>query len=756
MNKIHPARNSAKVKILIGLLFILLFLALRLSQSVNAKADAYTPVTQSETLLYNEARTVYLGNLERQANGVPPLRWNTQLTHAARWFSWDSVENRPSGFCGHQDTQGNWPDYRAVYWGYLGAAGAENAFCGYVSPEYAIQGWMDSSGHRENLLDPNSREIGMGYYHRDSDGRGYLAQTFGADKVYAPVVIENEALATTNPNVDLYIYNRQTSGGFAGFDTATQMMVSDNPHFNNASWENFTNNKSWTLESTAGWQDVYVKTCDTFGRTMTASDSIYFGSEASMPRAEIGTGEQISTTSSEVTLYELNGGAFSNVQFSLGWLADDTDGSFNKWWGNGNAVNDATALGGTAYRLYPGDGESFAWVYDTSFIPNVPMVAYFRLKVNDNTSGSEVARISVKGGPTEYGPVSLKGTDFVGANQYQEFALNFTFNPTSEDPFLMFNFWRSGTADVYVDAVSIFTTPQAVAPTLTWSVPGGNYRGQGVWVRYTENDQFSAISDGITVEPESVHVQSILRTDDNHTNAATVDFTVTFSEPVTGVDESDFLLTPGGNVSGAFITDVNGVDAAYTVTVNTGTGNGSIRLDLIDDDSIVDELGNPLGGSGSGNGDYTSGEEYEIEKTCAFSGAIDIQGRTDDSGATFTAGAYSTTTDTSGYYELTVPEGTYDVSAEMDRYLDGERTGEVCPAGETVQLPDVTLLGGDANDDCTINILDLSFMGSRFGLSDGDTNFDAKADINTDGTVNILDLTVAGGNFHEVCLVDGQ
>jgi hypothetical protein len=88
---------------------------------------------QKHARLLDEAQTVYLGNLARRANGVPPLRWNVQLTEAARWFSWDSVENRPEPFCGHQDTQGNWPDYRAHAFGYLGGAGAENAFCRYVT-----------------------------------------------------------------------------------------------------------------------------------------------------------------------------------------------------------------------------------------------------------------------------------------------------------------------------------------------------------------------------------------------------------------------------------------------------------------------------------------------------------------------------------------------------------------------------------------------------------------------------------------------
>jgi uncharacterized protein YkwD len=480
-------------------LSFLLIVTLTVS-SVRAQGG-YDPTVQSQMLLYNEARTVYLGNLARRDNDIPPLRWNRQLTHAARWYSWDSTENRPPGFCGHQDTQGHWPDYRAYAFGYLGGAGAENAFCGYLTPEDAIQGWMNSPGHRANLLDPNSREIGLGYYWRDSDGRGYVTQDFGNDAVHAPAIIENEAISTTSPNVNLYIYNRSTGGGFAGLGTATQMIVSNNACFSGATWEPYTANKAWTLANGDGWREVYVKTRDVFSRTLTVSDTIYLG--ASVPLNELGAA-QMSTTQSQVTLYNLNGDTLPQVQFSLGWLADDTFGTFNKWWGNGERVSDAAAWGGTTYRLYPGDGESFAWVCDTTFIKNTPLVAYFRLKVNDNTSSSEVARISVKGGGTEYGPLSLRGTDFAAPNQYQEFALNFTFNSNPDDVFLIFQFWRSGSADAYVDAVSIFSTPQAITSPLTWSVPGGNYRGQGVWVRYTNGSQFSAIAEAATT-------QSVLR-----------------------------------------------------------------------------------------------------------------------------------------------------------------------------------------------------------------------------------------------------
>ena len=108
-------------------------------------------------------------------------------------------------------------------------------------------------------------------------------------------------------------------------------------------------------------------------------------------------------------------------------------------------------------------------------------------------------------------------------------------------------------------------------------------------------------------------VQSITRANTNPSAAPSVDFTVTFTEPVVGVDSGDFVLSTTG-VSGASISGVTGTAATYTVSVNTGTGDGSIRLDLIDNNTIQDPAGNPLGGPGPGNGDFTTGETYTITR----------------------------------------------------------------------------------------------------------------------------------------------
>jgi hypothetical protein len=113
-------------------------------------------------------------------------------------------------------------------------------------------------------------------------------------------------------------------------------------------------------------------------------------------------------------------------------------------------------------------------------------------------------------------------------------------------------------------------------------------------------------------------VTSVVRTSPNPTRASTVDFTITFREAVTGVDTvapfSDFALTTSG-VTGASIIAVSGSGNTYTVSVNTGAGTGTIRLDVVDDDSILDLSFHPIGGSGVGNGNFTTGDTYTLDRT---------------------------------------------------------------------------------------------------------------------------------------------
>jgi hypothetical protein len=105
-----------------------------------------------------------------------------------------------------------------------------------------------------------------------------------------------------------------------------------------------------------------------------------------------------------------------------------------------------------------------------------------------------------------------------------------------------------------------------------------------------------------------------LRADPSPTSADTVRFTVGFSEPVLGVALADFVLTTSG-LTDAALVDVTGTSSLYLVTVKTGKGSGSIRLDVIDNDSIVDASGLPLGGVGIGSGNFSTGDMYVLDRS---------------------------------------------------------------------------------------------------------------------------------------------
>jgi hypothetical protein len=124
-----------------------------------------------------------------------------------------------------------------------------------------------------------------------------------------------------------------------------------------------------------------------------------------------------------------------------------------------------------------------------------------------------------------------------------------------------------------------------------------------------------------TIDKTAPTVVSSARVSTNPSNAASVNFIVTFSEDVSGVNTSDFSLASSG-VTGASITGVGGSGSTRTVSVNTGSGSGTLRLNLLDDDSITDSAGNPLGGSGLANGSFLTGQFYTIDKTAPAAGSM--------------------------------------------------------------------------------------------------------------------------------------
>jgi hypothetical protein len=110
-------------------------------------------------------------------------------------------------------------------------------------------------------------------------------------------------------------------------------------------------------------------------------------------------------------------------------------------------------------------------------------------------------------------------------------------------------------------------------------------------------------------------VVSLVRVGSSPTNAASVSWTVTFSTSVTGVDPTDFALVKTGIAGASSTVSLSGSGTAYTATMaSTGTGDGTVGLNVVDDDTIMDGAARRLGGTGTGNGNFT-GPVYGIDET---------------------------------------------------------------------------------------------------------------------------------------------
>ncbi len=122
--------------------------------------------------------------------------------------------------------------------------------------------------------------------------------------------------------------------------------------------------------------------------------------------------------------------------------------------------------------------------------------------------------------------------------------------------------------------------------------------------------QFSRTFDSV-----GPHVTSIVCNTDSPTSVTLIEFSVAFSEPVFGVSESDFRVESSGGLTDAEIKGIDSRNGNHIVTVETKLGNGVLGIDLLDKDSVVDAASNPLGGPGSGNGDYSEGEICVIDRS---------------------------------------------------------------------------------------------------------------------------------------------
>jgi len=130
------------------------------------------PNLDSVKALENEV--IRLVNIERSKAGLPQLTQNWELSRVARYKSQDMIDR---GYFAHNSPTYGSPFKMMESFGIRFSAAGENIAMGQQSPSQVMNAWMNSPGHRNNILSPSFTQIGVGLA-KDKKGRMYWTQMF--------------------------------------------------------------------------------------------------------------------------------------------------------------------------------------------------------------------------------------------------------------------------------------------------------------------------------------------------------------------------------------------------------------------------------------------------------------------------------------------------------------------------------------------------------------------------------------------------
>ena len=128
----------------------------------------------SASLAAYEQQVVDLVNKERAAAGLSALKVNTKLAGVAEKKAEDLRDNN---YFSHTSPTYGSPFDMMKQFGITYSSAGENIAKGQKTPESVMNGWMNSAGHKANILNSSFTEIGVGYV-TDSNGNTYWVQMF--------------------------------------------------------------------------------------------------------------------------------------------------------------------------------------------------------------------------------------------------------------------------------------------------------------------------------------------------------------------------------------------------------------------------------------------------------------------------------------------------------------------------------------------------------------------------------------------------
>lgn len=132
------------------------------------------PTVPASGLSAIEMELVRLVNIERQKGGLKPFTASSELSNVARTKSEDMARNN---YFNHTSPTYGSPFKMMQTFGIKYSTAGENIARGQLSAQTVVNGWMNSSGHRANIMNPSFNKIGVGH-SKSSNGTNYWTQMF--------------------------------------------------------------------------------------------------------------------------------------------------------------------------------------------------------------------------------------------------------------------------------------------------------------------------------------------------------------------------------------------------------------------------------------------------------------------------------------------------------------------------------------------------------------------------------------------------
>ncbi|MBE9155514.1 CAP domain-containing protein [Nodosilinea sp. LEGE 06152] len=143
-------------------------------QGIAQTSDTTSGVTIAQADVTIAQELLRLVNAERQRVNAPPLVLNEKLTAAAQRHAQDMATSRRMS---HTGSDGSTMRSRIDATGYRWSTIGENVAMGQPTAAAVMSAWMNSPGHRQNILNPAFTELGVG--QATGSGRIYWTQVFG-------------------------------------------------------------------------------------------------------------------------------------------------------------------------------------------------------------------------------------------------------------------------------------------------------------------------------------------------------------------------------------------------------------------------------------------------------------------------------------------------------------------------------------------------------------------------------------------------